>query len=161
MKRQDKTPEQALQSLMALCAKAERSGGDARRLMARWGVDPAARDAILEKLIRGRFIDDARYAAAYVREKSSLSGWGVHKIRAGLAAKGVAREVTEQALTQIAPEKAADKLEELLTRKARTTRGATPWEVRSKLVRYGLSRGFDYPAVAEAVERLIKAEDPE
>ena len=33
-----KTPEQALAALMRLCARAERSEEDARRLMTRWGV---------------------------------------------------------------------------------------------------------------------------
>ena len=38
-----KTPEQALAALMRLCARAEKSEGDARRLMRGWGV--AEKDA--------------------------------------------------------------------------------------------------------------------
>ena len=71
-----KTPEQALAALMRLCARAERSEEDARRLMTRWGVAPADRERVLERLRRDRFIDDARYAEAFVREKINLSGWG-------------------------------------------------------------------------------------
>ena len=59
-----KTPEQALAALMRLCARAERSEEDARRLMTRWGVAPADRERVLERLRRDRFIDDARYAEA-------------------------------------------------------------------------------------------------
>ena len=70
-----KTPEQALAALMRLCARAERSEEDARRLMTRWGVAPADRERVLERLRRDRFIDDARYAEAFVREKINLSGW--------------------------------------------------------------------------------------
>ena len=62
-----KTPEQALAALMRLCARAERSEEDARRLMTRWGVAPADRERVLERLRRDRFIDDARYAEAFGR----------------------------------------------------------------------------------------------
>ena len=87
-----KTPEQALAALMRLCARAERSEEDARRLMTRWGVAPADRERVLERLRRDRFIDDARYAEAFVREKINLSGWGARKIADALHRKRIARE---------------------------------------------------------------------
>ncbi len=67
-----KSAEQALSSLMRLCARAEKSSGDVMRLMARWGVDSSQRDNILQRLLAEKFIDDRRFAAAYVREKINL-----------------------------------------------------------------------------------------
>jgi regulatory protein len=154
--RATKTPEQALQSLMSLCAKAERSTGDAMRLMSRWGVEPDRRAWVLRRLVEGRFIDDERYAGAYVREKSSLAGWGAHKIRAALAAKGVSREIIENAVGQIITETSANKLSELLSRKMRSTKASTPYGLRGKLLRYGLARGFGYEQVKCAVNELVK-----
>ena len=49
--RRDKTPEQALASLMRLCAKAERSSGDALRLMRTWGVAQEAQQKVLRELL--------------------------------------------------------------------------------------------------------------
>ena len=76
----DKTPErkpksatQALQSLMRLCSRAEKSSGDALRLMRTWNVPEGERQGVLDKLIELRFIDDARYAEAYTREKSNIA----------------------------------------------------------------------------------------
>lgn len=92
-----KTPEQALAALMRLCARAERSEEDARRLMTRWGIAPADRERVLERLRRDRFIDDARYAEAFVREKINLSGWGARKIADALHRKRIARETIERA----------------------------------------------------------------
>ena len=76
-----KSAEEALAGLMRYAARAERSSGDALRLMRRWNVPEADRERILHRLCESGFIDDRRFAAAYVREKSSLAGWGVHKIR--------------------------------------------------------------------------------
>ena len=74
--RRAKTPEQALSTLMRLCARAEKSTGDARRLMRNWGVADADAEKVLDRLLSDRFIDDTRYAEAFVREKLRLSGWG-------------------------------------------------------------------------------------
>ncbi|MFR6557095.1 MAG: hypothetical protein ACLURY_03665 [Alistipes putredinis] len=48
--KRDKTPEQAYAALIRLCARSEKSSGDALRLMQRWGVKPSARQGVLQKL---------------------------------------------------------------------------------------------------------------
>ena len=63
-KKKVKTPEQALAALMRLCARAEKSQEDARRLMRGWGLAERDAEGVLAKLVRDRFIDDARYAGA-------------------------------------------------------------------------------------------------
>ncbi len=158
--RRTKTPEQALASLMRLCARAEKSAGDALRLMRGWGVSEADAEKVLARLVRERFIDDTRYAEAFVREKLRLSGWGEYKLRAALQRKGIAREIVETALQQADRTQMADRLAEQLARKARSVRAATPRDLKTKLIRYGLSLGYDYPAVLDAVSALIKEPDP-
>ena len=145
-----KTPEQALAALMRLCARAERSEEDARRLMTRWGVAPADRERVLERLRRDRFIDDARYAEAFVREKINLSGWGARKIADALHRKRIAREISDLITMCV---------QNLLRRKVRTTRAATPYELKNKLIRYGLAQGYDYEAVRDAADALIATTD--
>ena len=83
-----KTPEQALAALMRLCARAEKSQDDARRLMRGWGLAEREGEQVLARLVRDRFIDDGRYAEAFVRDKLRLSGWGEYKIRTAAAAAG-------------------------------------------------------------------------
>ena len=82
--KREKTIEEALASLMRLCARAERSSGDALRLMNNWGIKKEAQNSILQRLTSERFIDDKRYAEAFVREKMALSAWGRYKIIAAL-----------------------------------------------------------------------------
>ena len=71
--KREKTAYEALASLMRLCARAERSSGDALRLMQNWGVSKNEQQEVLQRLINERFIDDRRYAEAFVREKIQLS----------------------------------------------------------------------------------------
>lgn len=156
-----KTPEAALASLMRLCARAEKCEADARRLMRGWGVAEQEAEQIVERLVRDRFIDDSRYAAMYVREKSNLAGWGIYKIRTALQRKQIAKERIEEALLQLDAAKGAERLQERLQRKARTTKAKTPYELKTKLIRYGLSLGFSYETVQEAVSRCTPKTDDE
>lgn len=158
--RKTKTPEQALAALMRLCARAEKSAGDARRLMHGWGVAPADAEKVLARLVRERFIDDRRYAEAFVREKLRLSGWGEYKLRTALQRKGIARELIDEALGQIDRSGMAERLAERLARKARTTRAASPYDLKTKLIRYGLSLGYDYETVLGAVAQQLNLTDP-
>lgn len=153
--RRTKTPEEAYASLTRLCARAEKSSGDALRLMATWGVAEGERRRVLQRLIDQRFIDDARYASAFVHEKNRLSGWGAYKIRTALQRKGIAPALIDEALAAIDPETVAARLRTQLERKARVVKYNTPYELRNKLLRYGLSLGYGYEAVRDAVAEAV------
>ena len=148
-----KTPEQALASLVRYASRAERSSGDAERLMRRWNVPAADRSAILERLKQMKFIDDRRFAAAYVRDKSEFAGWGARKIRTGLIAKGVPRDIIDEAVGVLRESgNENSRLDELILRKLRSLKSGTTYELKGKLLRFGLSRGYDYDAVTEAID---------
>ena len=51
------------------------------------------------------------------------------------------------------------RLAEQLARKARTVKYATAYELKTKLIRYGLSLGYDYEAVMDAATQLVKDTD--
>ncbi len=154
-----KSPEQALSSLMRICARAERCSSDALRSMRRWGLSDADARGVLERLIRERFIDDGRYAAAYVREKMRFSGWGERKIRAALRAKAIAPKIIDEAMSQMVPEDNASRLRDMLQKKAAKTTARDLYDLKGKLVRFAVGRGFDLEDVLEVVEEIIRARE--
>lgn len=154
-KKKVKTPEQALAALMRLCARAEKSQEDARRLMRGWGLAERDAEGVLAKLVRDRFIDDARYAGAFVREKLRLSGWGEYKIRTALQRKRIDRTLIDAALAEADRSGMDERLRRQLERKARTAKYTTQYELKTKLIRYGLSLGYDYETVMEAASGLV------
>ena len=157
--RKPKSAQLALQSLMRLCARSEKSSGDALRLMQQWQVPQAERQGVLERLVKERFIDDGRYAEAYVREKSRLSGWGARKIAMQLRQKGVSQAIIDEALGQLDSNVELPRLVDKLRRKIRTTKYTSDYELRGKLMRYALSLGFDYDIVQRAVEDSLEEQD--
>lgn len=151
-----KTAEQALQSLMRMCARSERSSGDALRLMKRWGVADNEAAKVLARLRAERFIDDARYAEAFVRDKLNLSGWGAYKIKMTLRTKGVAKDIIDEVVTpMLAETNMTERLEEIMRRRMRTLKYSSPYDAKTKLIRFAASRGYDLDEAVECASKIL------
>lgn len=138
-------------SLENQCAKREYCTSDIyKKALDRLEGDSAAAEEIVAKLIANGFVSDLRYATAFAREKASLTGWGPVKIRFALSAKHIDREVIDEALGEIDAEKADAKLERLLEAKRRSLEGDP--QIRLKLIKFALSRGYDYDTVKKFVD---------
>ncbi len=160
--RKPKSPERALASLMRLASRAEKSSGDALRLMRTWGLSDDDAHTILDKLIELQFIDDQRFALAYVREKTRLAGWGSYKIRSGLMAKRIAPEIIDHAFSELEDrdrEDGQERLERYLERKLRSIKSADSYEIRNKLIRYGLSQGHRFDDISPIIDKIISAKN--
>ena len=152
--------KQVLDALEAQCAKREYCTADIRRkALERLDWDAEAAGAVVDALVEGRFVDDRRYAAAYAREKSSLSGWGPVKIRTTLLARGVPRDAVLAALDEIDPERASAKLEKVLEAKWPTLQDDP--QGRLKLIRFALSRGYDYDPIRPLIDRITRPQSPD
>ena len=152
-----KTAQQALQSLMRECARSERSSGDALRLMKRWGVSDEDAQRVLARLQADRFIDDGRYAEAFVRDKLNLSGWGAFKIKSALRAKGVSKDIIEEVVSpMLETTDMAERLEEIMLRRMRTLKYKSPYDAKTKLIRFAASRGYNMEEAIESASRIVK-----
>lgn len=123
--------------------------------MSRWGVERGDQEAILARLIKERFIDDQRYAAAFVREKTRLNGWGAYKIRAALSQKGVVESIIAEQLEQLDSEETRIRLEELIAKRSRSVKYNSKYHLRDKLIRYGASLGYNFATVSEVVSTTL------
>ena len=113
----------ALSRAAALCSRSEQCESDIRTRLARWEVDVAAADGIIAQLRQGGFIDEARYARAFVHDKFLYNHWGPVKLAAMLRQKGIADEAAAEALEQFAPQDYRDTLMRLLRAKWREVSG--------------------------------------
>ncbi|MFI3282163.1 MAG: regulatory protein RecX [Rikenellaceae bacterium] len=156
-----KSAQQALASLMRECAKAERSTGDARRLMARWEVAKQDQEGVLNQLIEMKFIDNRRFAQAYVRDKVNLSGWGAQRISLELSRKGVERDIIDEAMADLDKEAMAERLKSALSKRRRTLKYKDQYDLKNKLMRYGASLGYDYSMVRDAIAEVTQNEEAE
>lgn len=141
--------------MKALCSRREYCLSDIRKkVMTLLDGDESGTQAVLDQLVEQKYVDDLRYASAFARDKSSIAGWGEVKIRYMLAAKGISRDIISEALAEIDAQKACGRLEKLISNKARSLTGDP--QIRMKLLRFGLGRGYSYDEVSSVVEQLLR-----
>ena len=109
---------------------------------------------VVEALVKDKYVDDLRYACAYAREKSSISGWGEVKIRYMLSAKGISKDVIAQALEEIDAGRAESRLEKLLENKWKSLMEDPQGKI--KLIRFALGRGYGYEEVSALITRICR-----
>ena len=71
-------------ALALLCAKGEHCAADIREKLRLWGIGENDADTIVEKLLNQGFINETRYAKAYIHDKYRFAKWGRIKIEQGL-----------------------------------------------------------------------------
>ena len=136
------TSAEALQVLMQQCSRQEKCTFDIVRLLNRWEVDISEHEAILAKLQTDGFLDDSRYAKAFVRDKFRFDRWGKIKIRYTLKMKGIPESIIRESFAEIDDAEYRDMVFHELEKKKKSLKGI-PWEVTAKLFRYGSSRGYE------------------
>lgn len=147
--------EQILSALQNLCVRREYCTSDIRRkALDRCEGDKAMADELVASLKADRFVDDVRYASAFAREKSSLTGWGPVKIRFALRAKGISESDIAAGLAEIESDRAASRLESLLQNKWKSLSDDPAG--RLKLIRFALSRGYEYSQVEGIVDEITR-----
>lgn len=146
------TENDALLRLTALCSQAEHCSGEVDDKMRRWGMDEDARARVLARLVELKFVDDGRYARAFVRDKVKYNKWGRRKVEQALWAKRIDEETRRSALAEVDDEDYLAVLRPLLKARRRTLKAADGYELNRKLVRFALGRGFDYRLVRLCVD---------
>ena len=147
MVRRQMTYEAALAKAAGLCSRAEHAEAEMLRKLWQWGVDAGDAARVVTWLVDNGFVDNARYAHAFVYDKSRFDLWGRVKIRHHLRQNGVPAAVIEEAMAEIDDAEYASGLRTLLAAKRRTQSSADPYKVKASLLRYAASRGFE-PALA-------------
>ena len=145
MMRRQITPRQALERLRDLCSRSEHCTAEIEKKLYSWGIGSPDGEKIIASLRRDRYIDDERFAHAFVRDKFFFNHWGRLKIRAALAAKRIDRPTADSAMDEEITETDYEaSLLTLLKAKARSI-NASPddYDSLSKLIRLAIARGYE------------------
>lgn len=148
--------EQALNRASGLCVKLEHCESDIRLKLRQWSITPDDADDIIQQLKKHKFIDEQRYARAFVREKSKFNKWGEIKIKHALYAKGIDEETINEALEEnINKEDEAEHLATLLRNKRKSIKDDDKLAVRVKLIRFAAGRGYSMDQINKALKEVL------
>lgn len=132
---------------------APRSRRDVERKLA-LRYPPEVVEGVIERLARGGWLDDAEFAAAYVRSRSE---YGERRLLGDLARRGVAREVAARVVGEMlgAVDAVAQAREAVAGRLARMD-GVDRETAQRRLTGFLARRGYGFDVISRALEPLLE-----
>ena len=112
------------------------------------------KEPIISYLKTHQYLDDQRYASAFVTGKFRINKWGRLKIKMALVSKGIEQAKIDKAMNQIDEREYTNLINQLAWSKKRAITSSDKLTVRAKISRFLASRGFETALIIKAVENL-------
>ncbi len=135
--------KEALTKAMSQCSRRELCRSEVESRLESWGVPQKDSIKIINLLTKENFINEERYARAFVKDKFNYNKWGKIKITAHLKSKKVSSEAIRNGLESIDNDLYLNTLKALMQSHRRTVKAKNQYDLKAKMLRFGLSRGFE------------------
>ena len=149
--KKEMTEQEAYLQLAAICAQTEHCEQEMRDKMKRWELDETVQNRIIDRLTKERYIDNERYARAFVKDKIRYNKWGRKKVQQALWMKRIDNDIQQRVLDEIDEKEYLDVLRPLLKQKRKSIKAESDYELNQKLVRFALSRGFTFDIIRQCL----------
>lgn len=150
------TIDEAQKKLEFYCAYQERSHKEVVDKLKNMQMIPDAIDVIVVHLIQNNFLNEERFAKAFVRGKFRIKKWGKYRIALELKKKNISKTIINSALKEIDADDYLETFHALAEKKAETIKENNSYMKKKKLADYLLYRGWESPLVYDKVNALIK-----
>jgi regulatory protein len=135
--------KEMLKKAARLCSRQEQCSGYIREKLSEWQVQADDAEKIIEILKKEKFLDDQRYADAFVRDKFRFNHWGRLKISYMLRMKGIPDETIREAVSRIDEGEYRTVCRGLIQTRSEGMKESNNWARKGKLYRYATGRGFE------------------
>lgn len=153
------TEADALRRLQSLCAQSEHAEGELMEKMRQWGIDEGTQARIMQQLTQARYVDDHRFAEAFIHDKIAFNGWGRRKIAQALWAKHVDEAVYTPLLDAVDEAQYLEALRPLVRQKYRSVKAKTEYERAMKVIKFAVGRGFEFEEVQKCLNEIADGTD--
>ena len=158
MQKKHLTKEQAIQKLRQYCAYQERSHSEVKQKLWDLGVWRSEHDDIIASLIEDDYLNEERFAKAFVGGKFRMKDWGRKKIYYGLKEKGIGDYLIKRAMKEIDEDVYQKTLRELAEKKYESLKGEQYLVRKKKTMDYLLQKGYEHELVNAAVTSIAAKE---
>lgn len=159
-KRTQLSKEDALYHMQKICAVQERSHSEIRTRLIEHGVYGDELEQVIAELISENYLNEERFAKAYVSGKFRIKKWGKNKILKELKFRKISDYSIRKAMKEIDYDDYLETITRLLVKKNDTLKVSDVWERRKKLTAYATQKGYEYDIIKEALqsdEELIQS----
>lgn len=149
------TAKEALVKAQNMCANQEKCKSEIRKKLFDWKFPPKDHNQIIDQLEKDKFIDEIRYARFFVKDKLKYNKWGKIKIIYNLKQKDIPEDYIQTAIDEIEETLYDDILKNELLKKLKTIKDTDEFTIKSKLMRFASSRGFESGKVFDIVSKIM------
>ena len=153
--RKSYTLEQALSKLQKYCTYQDRCHIEVERKLTEMRIIPQAKEHIIMSLIDGDYLNEERFALAFVKGKFKIKKWGRIRLKAELKKRKISKYLIKSALEQISEKDYLFTFEELANRKANSIKADSILLKKKKLADYLIYRGWESNLVYKKVNQLF------
>ncbi|MDG1014208.1 MAG: regulatory protein RecX [Flavobacteriaceae bacterium] len=149
------TVEEALVKLQKYCAYQDRCHREVEQKLKQMHMIPEAIERVIVDLVQDNYLNEERFAKAYVRGKFSIKKWGKVRLTLELKQRQIPQYVIKTALAEIDPEEYLQTFHKLAKKKALKMPESNPFKKKKKLADYLIYRGWESHMVYDKVNALI------
>ena len=149
------TVDEATKVLENYCAYQERCHKEVEQKLYDLNMIPKAKEHIILHLLQHNFLNEERYAKAFVRGKFSIKKWGKIKIINQLKFKGISEYNIKSGLKEIDSNEYLIALQTIAEKKLPLIKESNSYKKSSKLAAFLISKGFESELVFKTVKTLI------
>jgi len=150
--KKEMTEQEAFLQLATLCANAEHCQHEMLEKMRKWELPEAVRARVMARLISERYVNDERYARAFVKDKIRYNKWGRRKVQQALWMKRIDDDIQQRVLDDIDDAEYLAVLKPLLKQKTKSIKAENDYERNQKLIRFALGRGFTFDIIRQCLD---------
>ena len=144
------------------CAYQERCQFEVDQKLGTWNFSFEERDQIISHLISNNFIDEQRFAEAFVSGKFRIKHWGRNKIKQHLKQKRISDYSIGKGMKEIDGDEYWKTLLRLTERKLGEKKSSEDvWQIQARTQRYLSSKGYEFDLIVEAIKTIINEDKSE
>ncbi len=140
------------QKATSFCAYQERCLSEIKEKLYEWEASQEESEAIVNQLIKEKYIDEERFAKIYAGSKFRTKKWGRLKIKYMLKQKNISNALINKGLQEISAEEYYETLKTLALQKKEALRNKFD---KVKLYNYLISKGFESDLVQEVIREIV------
>ncbi|MCA0131433.1 regulatory protein RecX [Winogradskyella alexanderae] len=150
------TVDEAQKKMENFCAYQERCHKEVRAKLKEMKMIPQAIDTIMVHLIEQNYLNEERFARAFVRGKFRIKKWGKNRLKQELNRREISVYSIKKAFEEIDDEDYYKTLDQLALKRIAQVKESNTYKKRKKVADYLLYRGWESHLVYDKLQKYIK-----
>jgi regulatory protein len=150
---------QALNVAASYCSTSEHCLSEVLEKIKRFELSPEEQEELIHRLKTEQFLDEKRFARAFINDKFRYNKWGKIKISYALRQKGLSAALIEEGLSRIQEDDYRAMLTDLLKQKKKSVKATSIYQLKGKLFQFAASRGFESPIIGACLKQMGMEEE--